>query len=258
MKRKSSKRPKLGQHFLSDESILARIADAVSVTPGQHALEIGPGRGALTKHLLARGAHITAIEVDPNCIRALASLNPQPGTLEVLERDILDTDLSALVANPPVRIAGNLPYYITSPILRAVYAASASFTHAAFLIQKEVAQRLCAQPATRDYGYLTVLTQLHATPTLLFEVPPESFQPPPKVDSAVVRLDFHHGPPPDAAFLKFAMQCFREPRKTLRNNLKPHYSRESLHEHVPEFARAEELPLSELQALFKTLSKPSP
>ena len=164
--------------------------------------------------------------------------------------DILKTDLAPLL---PAVIAGNLPYYITSPIIEKTLAAGPGVVRAVFLMQKEVADRLSAAPGSRDYGYLTVQTQLLSEPKTLFRVPPGAFTPPPKVDSAVVRLEPRNEPlvPDPEAFLRFASACFRMKRKTLRNNLSGGW---------PEIAsqpearlRAEQLALAELVNLYTRL-----
>jgi 16S rRNA (adenine1518-N6/adenine1519-N6)-dimethyltransferase len=209
---------KLGQHFLHHQGYLRRIAEAACDEPSRAIVEIGPGRGALTSHLIERAARVTAIEVDETLIPHLRDRFADSAHFRLLHADILKTDLAKFL---PAVVTGNLPYYITSPIIEKVLGAGTGLVHAVFLIQKEVADRLGASPGSRDYGYLTVQTQLLAEPKTLFRVPPGAFTPPPKVDSAVVRLAPRKTPllPDPAAFLKFAAACFRQKRKTLRNNL---------------------------------------
>jgi 16S rRNA (adenine1518-N6/adenine1519-N6)-dimethyltransferase len=174
------------------------------------------------------------------------------GNLTLVHADVLKTDLAQW---GPAVIGGNLPYYITSPILAKVLALGQILRSAVFLVQKEVAERLTAQPGTRQYGFLTVQTLLTANPELLFHVPPDAFSPPPKVDSAVVRLTPHPARIDDARpFLKFVSQCFRHKRKTLRNNLAELYDRVLLAE-VPEASRrAEQLSIEEFVRLYQRLS----
>jgi len=160
-------RQRLGQHFLIRGSILERIAKAACPTPENLVIEIGPGRGALTAKLLERAARVVAIEVDPYLVEHLRNKYAGDRRLEVVEGDVLSADLAQW---GPAVVAGNLPYYITSPILTKV--GTASFQRAVFLMQKEVAQRVTASPGSRDYGYLTVQTATFATPRLLFEVKP--------------------------------------------------------------------------------------
>jgi len=151
-------------------------------------VEIGPGKGSLTESLLERAGRVIAIEVDSFLVHYLRQKFQQPveqGRLILIEGDVLKTDLAQW---GPAVIAGNLPYYITSPILERVFAIHGQWERAVFLMQAEVAARLAAEPGGRDRGYLSVLTQLRSTPEVLFDVPRVAFRPPPKVDSAVVRL----------------------------------------------------------------------
>jgi 16S rRNA (adenine1518-N6/adenine1519-N6)-dimethyltransferase len=248
---------RLGQHFLARKSILQRIAEAACEAPraAELVIEIGPGKGALTEELLALAGHVVAIEVDPVLVHYLRQKFAEAiaaGKLTLLEGDILKTDVSSLAACPA--IAGNLPYYITSPILEKIFALRGGWRSAVFLVQAEVAARLAAQPGTRDFGYLTVLTQVHARAEILFDVPRDAFRPPPKVDSAVVRLT----PVPPAVpgmdgFLRFAQLCFRHKRKTLRNNLAPAFGKERAGELAGARVRAEQMSVAELIALYEKL-----
>ncbi len=245
---------RLGQHFLYNQSILERIAAAACPDSCECVVEVGPGRGALTAPLLARARQVVAVEVDPPLAAALRDRYQDEPRLTVIQGDFLQTDLSPW---PATVIAGNLPYYITSPILEKVLPLPPPLRHAVFLIQKEVALRLVAVPGTRDYGYLSVFTQLYARPELLFSVPPGAFQPPPKVDSAVVRL--HLQPAAQsleiepAAFLRFAGACFAQKRKMLRNNLAGLYGREVIDAFPEATLRGEQLSLAELASLFRRL-----
>jgi 16S rRNA (adenine1518-N6/adenine1519-N6)-dimethyltransferase len=248
-----------GQHFLSRKSILDNIAAAACPQAEELVIEIGPGRGALTEPLLARAQRVVAIEVDTPLIHYLRQKFHEPleeGRLTLVEDDVLKTPLDSWGR---AVIAGNLPYYITSPILEAVFRLGDNWVHAVFLVQAEVATRIAAGPGSRDYGYLSVLAQSHARAEVLFPVPRAAFHPPPKVDSAVVRLE-----PRDAkadfgiedrdAFLKFASACFRQKRKTLRNNLSSLYGKERL-DALPEGRlRAEQMGIPELVELHRILS----
>lgn len=210
-------------------------------------VEIGPGRGALTAVLLEKAGRVVAIEVDPVLVEYLRQKHREEiraGRLEIVAGDILRTDLGAW---GPAVIAGNLPYYITSPILERVFAAP-DWRRAVFLVQKEVAERITAAPGSRAYGYLSVLAQAHAAAELCFTVPPGAFRPPPQVDSAVVALT-PHAARPDPGLLEFAGWCFAHKRKTLRNNLAGRFSKAALAA-LPETARrAEQLSVAELAAL---------
>jgi 16S rRNA (adenine1518-N6/adenine1519-N6)-dimethyltransferase len=258
---------RLGQHFLSRKSILDRIARAACGDECSLAIEIGPGKGALTASLLQVAAKVTAVEVDPYLVHYLRqkfSLDIEAGRLTILEGDVLKTDLAMLLSEGGGRgaIAGNLPYYITSPILERVFSLEGRWDRAVFLMQAEVAARLAAAPGTRAYGYLSVLTQIHARPEILFEVPRTSFHPPPKVDSAVICLEPRESAewvlPDPAGFLRFASGCFRQKRKTLRNNLAPLYGHERV-DALPEGRlRAEQMSVAELVELYRKLEAACP
>jgi 16S rRNA (adenine1518-N6/adenine1519-N6)-dimethyltransferase len=253
---------RFGQHFLTRPSILEQIASAACGTGDTSPLviEIGPGKGALTGPLLERARKVIAIEVDPVLVHYLRQKfrdTLDAGRLELIEGDVLKTDLSKW---GPAVVAGNLPYYITSPILERVFALQSEWIRAVFLVQAEVATRIAASPGGRDYGYLSVLAQMYSRPDILVQVPRTAFRPPPKVDSAVVRLEPRDAAaewniPDREAFLRFASACFRQKRKTLRNNLAPVYGRERM-DTLPEGRlRAEQLGVPELAALYRRLEK---
>lgn len=215
-------------------------------------IEIGPGQGALTEYLLAADAHVHAIELDPEMVARLARRFPDHPRLTVHHRDVLDADLTQW---GPATIAGNLPYYITSPILDRIRQAREAIHTSTLLIQKEVADRILAKPRSRDYGYLTVVTRSWADAAHVVHVPPAAFRPPPKVDSSVIKLTTRPEVPPELdAFLRFAGHAFRHKRKTLRNNLSAIYP-DADWEHLPERSlRAEQLSIDELRALWGKLS----
>jgi 16S rRNA (adenine1518-N6/adenine1519-N6)-dimethyltransferase len=217
-------RQKLGQHFLIQGSILERIAAAVCPQREQLVVEIGPGRGALTEKLLKRAERVVAIELDASLVDHLRRKFASEPRLEIIHADAMATDLAQWGRAP---IAGNLPYSAATAIIGQTVRLRP--TRAVFLIQKEVADRLVAQPRTREYGYLTVATRLFAEARLLFGVKPGAFHPPPKVESAVVLLTRQADPwaVDDAeAFLQFVGRCFQHKRKTLRNNLADTYGKE--------------------------------
>ncbi|HJU64089.1 MAG TPA: 16S rRNA (adenine(1518)-N(6)/adenine(1519)-N(6))-dimethyltransferase RsmA [Gemmatimonadaceae bacterium] len=179
-------RKRLGQHFLTDPRILARIANALELAPDEAVVEIGPGRGALTRQLLARAGRVIAVELDRALVRILRDELGDHPKLEIVEGDVLELDLGAL-AGGPFALAGNVPYYITTPILfQALRRPRPS--RAVFLVQREVADRMAAAPGSREYGALSVNLQALADVSVLFQVAAGSFTPPPKVDSAVVRI----------------------------------------------------------------------
>ncbi len=214
-------------------------------------IEIGPGRGALTEKLLHRAARVVAIEVDSELVEHLRVRFAGNTRLEVVQADVLKTDLAQWGVAP---VAGNLPYYITSPILEKT--ARMCPPRAVFLVQQEVAERLTAKPGTRAYGFLTVQTALFAKVRYLFGVKPGSFQPPPKVDSAVVMLEPLPAPAerPDD-LIRFVGQCFAHKRKTLRNNLSPFYGKERIEAWPEAGLRAEQIPVEGFLEMWQRLTK---
>jgi len=248
--------PKLGQHFLTNASVLERIAVAACPAGEDLVIEIGPGRGALTEKLLRRAARVVAIEIDSTLVEHLRARFAGEPRLEIVHGDILATDLARWGHAP---IAGNLPYYITSPILEK--AVRLDVPRIVFLMQKEVAERLVATPGHREYGYLTLQTALFAGTRLLFEVKPGSFRPPPQVDSAVVLLTPHTrdlGVRDREAFLRFLGHCFRQKRKTLRNNLAGVYGKEAIDPWPEAGLRAEQIGLDRFAEMFQRLRPHEP
>jgi 16S rRNA (adenine1518-N6/adenine1519-N6)-dimethyltransferase len=211
-------------------------------------VEIGPGRGALTAKLLERASRVIAVELDPSLVAHLRERFAGEARLEIVEADVLATDLSRFGSIP---IVGNLPYYIASPIMART--GRLAPPRAVFLIQKEVADRLVAVPGNRDYGFLTVSTRIFANVRKLFEVKPSAFRPPPKVDSAVVELT--PAPPPldipdPEDFVRFLGACFRHKRKTIRNNLTALYGALGVETWPEAGLRAEQLPLEMFLTLY--------
>ena len=247
---------RLGQHFLTRKSALDRIAESACGDRTPLVIEIGAGRGALTESLLERAEKVVAIEVDPVLVHYLRQKFRDAldaGRLVLVESDILKADLSQW---GPAIIAGNLPYYITSPILERLFAAHGSWKLAVILVQAEVAARIVAEPGCRDYGYLSVMVQSQARAERLFEVPRAAFKPPPKVESAVVRLEPVTAEIEDLpCFLKFAGNCFRYKRKTLRNNLAGLYDKPAVESLVGPKDRAEALGIPDLARLYQALTK---
>ncbi len=249
-------RPPWGQHFLRDREVLEKIAASLPIEPGSVVIEIGPGRGALTKPLLARGARVIAIEIDPRLVTNLEEKFAGLPEVEIVPANILNIDLAELIESRgegPVLVAGNLPYYITSPILKKTFAVADRVLQAVFLMQEEVARRVVATKRDADYGFLSVLCQLYSEPEWLFGVPPEVFRPPPKVSSALVRFTLRRDQNVEPGFVEFLQHCFRQPRKTLLNNLSGVYGRSRVAKLAQAEQRSHQLDLEDLRALWKQL-----
>jgi 16S rRNA (adenine1518-N6/adenine1519-N6)-dimethyltransferase len=202
-----------------------KVVQAIAPSRDERFLEIGPGPGALTARLAARAKHVTAIEIDRDLA---AQLQPQlPRNAEIVVADILDVDLTPFLAAGPIRVAGNLPYNISSPILFKLLAAansSPAIVDATVMLQLEVAERLVASPRTKDYGVLTILTAVQADVKRLLTLPPGAFRPAPRVHSAVVRLTFKPSlipPRQEEVFGRMVRTMFMQRRKTLMNALRP-------------------------------------
>lgn len=245
---------RLGQHFLSSRSILAEISQAVCRFPEQPIIEIGPGKGALTGELAACARHLIAIELDQVLVHYLREKFKAHANVSVLHDDALRVDMARW---GPVTIAGNLPYYITSPLVEKALRLGPLLLNAIFLVQREVAERMSAKPGTREFGYFSVLVQTFAEPEILRIVPPGAFRPPPKVDSAIIRLTPRTSPLVDDvdAFLRFASLAFRMKRKTLRNNLAGEYAQEAIDSLAQAKKRAEQLSPAELAEVHQRILK---
>ena len=204
-----------GQHFISDRNLLRRIIDLAHISSTDTVIEIGPGSGSLTRELAAVAKHVVAIEIDRDLIGALRRTMPR--NVEVVDADALNVDFARYSA--PYHVVGNLPYNVATALLRIFTTRRSRISEVTVMLQKEVAQRVCAAPGTRDYGPLSVLIQYYAEPTWGFVVPPGAFTPRPKVDSAVIRLDWKPGVADFPAFTDFVHRAFASRRKTLVNNL---------------------------------------
>jgi 16S rRNA (adenine1518-N6/adenine1519-N6)-dimethyltransferase len=246
---KHAPRKRFGQHFLTDGSVLAAIADALAARPGDRLVEIGPGLGALTAFLLARTDRLEAIEIDRDLVARLRRRWPEP-QLTVHEGDALAFDFAALASGVPMRLIGNLPYNISSPLLIRLLGCRDAIVDQHFMLQKEVVDRIVASHGGSDYGRLAVMMQSFHEVEHLFDVPPEAFDPPPRVESSVVRLKPRAVPlTGDVATLEGLLAvAFNQRRKMLRGTLMPWLRTEGLDPDDPAFglsptARPEEVPL---------------
>ncbi len=219
-------KPKLGQNFLHDPQAIQRIVAALGDCSEETVVEIGPGRGAVTRALAAQTAHVLAVELDDNLAAGLRANFP-PERVTVVHQDVLQFDFAAASKRAGHRLAvvGNLPYYITSPILLKLAASLASIDRAVLMMQREVAGRVAAEPGSRDYGLLSVTAQIYGSVEKLFTLPPGAFSPPPQVHSTVIRWRFAPrffslGIDDEVGFLSFVRQAFAQKRKTLANNLR--------------------------------------
>lgn len=216
-------RKRFGQHFLHQPDVIARIVDAINPQPDEHIVEIGPGLGALTLPLLQRVGRLDVVELDRDVIPPLQARCAGQGELVVHSADALRFDFSALAAGGKLRLVGNLPYNISTPLLFHLLEQADHICDMHFMLQKEVVERMVAAPGSADYGRLTVTLAARARCDLLFRVKPGAFRPPPQVDSAVVRIvpQAPEFPLRDvAAYDRVTTAAFGKRRKTLANGLK--------------------------------------
>jgi len=267
-------RQRLGQHFLYDAGWRERIARAIRVSGHDLErvgddrepfcwIEIGAGHGEMTEYIARTGAPLYAVELEPPLVARLQQLAASFPNLTVVHGDVLETDLAAIADRRRIKLYGNLPYYITSPILHRFFEHAARIDEIHIVIQLEVAFRLVARPGTRDYGYLSVLTQFYSRPAIALKLPPGAFRPPPEVGSALVSMQLPGeraklAIEDDAGFLDFVKLCFAQKRKTLVNNLRGLADAASVRErlaelNLPSQARAEELSVAELASLYRKL-----
>jgi 16S rRNA (adenine1518-N6/adenine1519-N6)-dimethyltransferase len=265
----------MGQHFLNSEEGAERIVDALGDVSQTTVLEIGPGRGILTEMLARRARRLIAVELDRVLAAQLRLKFGMSRNVEIIEGDVLAIDFDSLfgpkpglsrpgidLKTDPVRVVGNLPYYITSDILLRLFEFSKYFESIVIMVQREVADRIAAEPGGRDYGMLSATAQLYAKVENLFTLPPSAFVPPPKVHSSVLRLTIDPqqeklGVAGDG-FINFLRLSFGQKRKTLWNNLKEHYEQAELKRALAEAkvkptVRAETLSLEESAAVFRAL-----
>lgn len=255
-------RPKkhYGQHFLHERGVIERIVAAIAPQAGDRIVEIGPGEGALTLPLLDAAHALTAIELDAELIPSLRKAAAKHGELTVIEADVLDVDLTAIAAGGQLRLAGNLPYYLSSPILFHCVAHADAISDMVFMLQREVVERMDAAPGGKVYGRLSVMLQLACKIEPLLRVPATAFRPPPKVESAVVRLIPH--PPmlrPDVDPRRIGAivrAAFGKRRKTLANALQGVLAVDAIREAgIDPRARAETVPPQGYVALARIAAK---
>jgi 16S rRNA (adenine1518-N6/adenine1519-N6)-dimethyltransferase len=269
-------RQRLGQHFLADADWREQIARAIGASPHSALhripsrdqsscwIEIGAGHGEMTEYLASTGSPVYAVELDALLMARLQRLTKKFPNVTIVPGDVLETDLATLASGRRIYIYGNLPYYITSPILHHLFTVADLIEEIHIVIQEEVALRLTAEPETKAYGYLSVVTQLYTRPEFVLKIPRFAFSPPPEVGSALVTLRLPGERAKlkirdEEAFLDFVKLCFAQKRKTLVNNLrslvKPDAVREALAaQNLRLDARAEQLPVSEFAALHAALA----
>lgn len=273
--RRPQRKPKLGQHFLTSDDLALRIVDALGDLSQSTVLEIGPGHGIMTSLLARRARRLIAVELDRVLAAQLRLKFGMARNIEIIEADILSIDFDSLfgpkpgLGRPgielkpePAKVVGNLPYYITSDILLRLFEYAKYFESIVIMVQREVADRIAAEPGSRDYGVLSATAQLYAKIEKLFTLQPGAFSPPPKVHSTVLRLTIDPqqeklGVAGDG-FIDFLRLSFGQKRKTLWNNLKPKYPDAALKQalaaaNVKATARAETLTLEQSAALYRAL-----
>jgi 16S rRNA (adenine1518-N6/adenine1519-N6)-dimethyltransferase len=273
--RRPRRKPKLGQHFLASDDLAVRIVDALGDLSEGTVLEIGPGHGIMTSLLAHRSRRLIAVELDRVLAAQLRLKFGMSRNVEIIEADILAIDFDSLfgpkpgLGRPgielkpqPIKVVGNLPYYITSDILLRLFEYWKYFESIVIMVQREVADRIAAEPGSRDYGVLSATAQLYARVEKLFTLPPGAFSPPPKVHSTLLRLTIDPqqerlGVAGDG-FTDFLRLSFAQKRKTLWNNLKPRYQDAVLRQalagaNVKATARAETLTLEQSARLYRAL-----
>ncbi len=262
---------KYGQNFLIDPHVLDKIIDSAQITKDDMVLEIGPGIGTMTQYLACAARKVTAVEIDRALIPILEDTLAGYDNVRIINDDILKTDLAGLAEEEndgrPMKVVANLPYYITTPIIMALFEKHVPVQSITVMVQKEVAERMQSGPGSKEYGALSLAVQYYAKPYLAANVPPNCFIPRPKVGSAVIRLDRYEAPPVDvrdeALLFRIIRASFNQRRKTLVNGLKNasdlDFSREDIERAVAAIGkeasvRGETLTLEEFAALSNELA----
>jgi 16S rRNA (adenine1518-N6/adenine1519-N6)-dimethyltransferase len=273
----SKRKPKLGQNFLTDRQAARRIVEALGNVSNRTVIEIGPGRGILTDLLIPRAKRVIGIELDRVLAAQLRMRYATRPNVEILESDFVTAEFASMVGRKPgplhdlrptqpetVDVVGNLPYYITSDIVLRILELHRNIEQAVIMVQREVADRIAAEPGSRDYGLLSATVQLFARVESLFTLPPGAFSPPPQVHSSVLRLtmaprlqELQTEEEPFIAFLKLA---FAQKRKTLANNLRGHYADTAIRAALKSAGlradvRAEAVPLEKMAAVLRALQR---
>ncbi len=252
-------RKRFGQNFLHDPGVIRRIVDSIHPRPGQQLVEIGPGQGALTRPLLERCGQLDVVELDRDLVAPLQQQLAGVGELQVHQADALRFDFCGLRTDASrLRVVGNLPYNISTPLLFHLMEQSECIEDMHFMLQKEVVQRMVGKPGSKNYGRLTVMLAYYCEAEMLFTVGSGAFFPAPKVDSAIVRLRPHRQPPVEVRdheqFSQLVTQAFSQRRKTLRNNLKGWLTAEAITAlEIDPGIRAERLSLAQFARLSNAL-----
>ncbi len=252
-------RKRFGQNFLHDYTIIDNILASIQVKSGEHWVEIGPGMGALTKPLLAKAIRLDVVELDRDLVALLKNTFGQQENIEIHSADALRFDFAALAKpHEKLRVIGNLPYNISTPLMFHLLDNAYCIEDMHFMLQKEVIDRICSPPGSKQYGRLSVMMQYYCATEHLFDVPPESFEPAPKVMSAIVRLIPHHKPPVDvedvAKLNRVVTEAFSQRRKTLRNSLKKLITEAQIVAlNIDPTLRAETIPLRDFAKLSNLL-----
>lgn len=252
-------RKRFGQNFLHDHRIIYNIISSIQARPGEHWVEIGPGQGALTEPLLKEGVRLDVVELDRDLVALLKEKFKQHDRLHIHSADALKFDFASLADDSrKLRVIGNLPYNISTPLMFHLLDNASCIQDMHFMLQKEVVDRICAAPGSKKYGRLSVMMQYYCATELLFDVPPESFDPAPQVTSAIVRLIPHQQPPVEvndvAKLNKVVTQAFSQRRKTLRNSLKTLIAEQDIEAlNIDPTLRAETISLSDFAKLSNLL-----
>jgi 16S rRNA (adenine1518-N6/adenine1519-N6)-dimethyltransferase len=258
-------RTPLGQNFLVDAGWRAQIGAELAARPGDVWIELGAGHGEMTEFLAGHGARVIALEIDAQLAAGLRKRAADWPNVQVEEADVLEADLAKFAGADKFRIYGNIPYYITSPILHQLFALGGAAKSAHLVMQLEVAERLVATPSHREYGYLSVATQFFSHAQILLKIPPGAFRPRPQVESALVAFHFPGAGAKEnigntEGFLQFLHECFAMKRKTLANNLRGKKPKAEIPEllkrlDIPVNVRAEQLTLAQFAAIYRELNQ---